>query len=99
MDLVSFVKALFNFQTPREIVDSPSDIQAHKGDATTSSSDDHAYIRGNIENRGPCPGLNSLANQGWMYVAIRLPLFLKADNYPIATGMARTSPLLKLKRL
>lgn len=29
---------------------------------------DHTYIRGDIENRSPCPGLNSLANQGYLQV-------------------------------
>lgn len=28
--------------------------------------DDHSYHRGPIEARGPCPGLNALANQGYM---------------------------------
>lgn len=28
--------------------------------------DDHTYIRGDIEQRGPCPGLNALANQGYL---------------------------------
>ncbi|KAK0630975.1 Chloroperoxidase [Bombardia bombarda] len=28
--------------------------------------EDHAYVRGNIANRGPCPGLNALANQGYL---------------------------------
>ncbi|KAK3368589.1 Chloroperoxidase [Podospora didyma] len=28
--------------------------------------EDHAYVRGNISGRGPCPGLNSLANQGYL---------------------------------
>jgi Peroxidase, family 2 len=27
---------------------------------------DHTYIRGDIANRGPCPGLNALANQGYL---------------------------------
>jgi len=27
---------------------------------------DHAYIRGDIADRGPCPGLNALANQGYL---------------------------------
>jgi len=27
---------------------------------------DHAYIKGDIANRGPCPGLNALANQGYL---------------------------------
>jgi len=31
-----------------------------------NSNDDHAYIRGDPENRGPCPGLNALANQGYL---------------------------------
>jgi hypothetical protein len=24
------------------------------------------YVRGNIQDRGPCPALNSLANQGYL---------------------------------
>ncbi|KAL8947243.1 MAG: hypothetical protein Q9222_006457 [Ikaeria aurantiellina] len=28
--------------------------------------EDHVYIRGDVENRGPCPGLNALANQGYL---------------------------------
>jgi len=28
--------------------------------------EDHTYIRGDIANRGPCPGLNALANQGYL---------------------------------
>lgn len=31
------------------------------------SSEDHVYIRGDIVDRGPCPGLNALANQGFLY--------------------------------
>ena len=30
------------------------------------ADEDHTYIRGDIENRGPCPGLNALANQGYL---------------------------------
>ena len=30
---------------------------------------DHKYIRGDVETRGPCPGLNALANQGYLYVS------------------------------
>jgi hypothetical protein len=39
-----------------------------KGQKPTNSqsNDDHAYIRGDIANRGPCPGLNALANQGYL---------------------------------
>lgn len=29
---------------------------------------DYAYVRGELENRGPCPGLNALANQGYLYL-------------------------------
>jgi Peroxidase, family 2 len=32
----------------------------------SQSNEDHAYIRGDITNRGPCPGLNALANQGYL---------------------------------
>lgn len=28
--------------------------------------ENHTYIRGESENRGPCPGLNALANQGYL---------------------------------
>jgi hypothetical protein len=45
-----------------------------KGEATDSQSDDHSYIRGNIVDRGPCPGLNALANQGYLCVSAALPL-------------------------
>jgi len=40
--------------------------QKQKGEITISPSDDHSYIRGNIADRGPCPGLNALANQGYL---------------------------------
>jgi hypothetical protein len=30
---------------------------------------DHAYIKGHTAQRGPCPGLNALANHGFLYVA------------------------------
>lgn len=28
--------------------------------------EDHSYMRLNIVDRAPCPGLNSLANQGYL---------------------------------
>ncbi|KAK5207321.1 hypothetical protein LTR99_007274 [Exophiala xenobiotica] len=37
-----------------------------KSQAPASINDDHTYIKGNIESRGPCPGLNALANQGYL---------------------------------
>jgi hypothetical protein len=36
-----------------------------KGESTDHS---YEYIRGDISTRGPCPGLNALANQGYLYV-------------------------------
>jgi len=31
-----------------------------------TKQDDHVYIRGNIADRGPCPALNALSNQGYL---------------------------------
>ncbi len=33
---------------------------------TELATEDHVYVRGNINDRGPCPGLNALANQGYL---------------------------------
>ncbi|KAG9525022.1 Cloroperoxidase, partial [Aureobasidium melanogenum] len=33
---------------------------------TNSKGGDHYYTRGEITDRGPCPGLNALANQGYL---------------------------------
>lgn len=38
-----------------------------------AEEEDHTYIRGRIEDRGPCPGLNSLANHGYLYIFQILP--------------------------
>lgn len=35
--------------------------------AKSLEDEDHRYIRGEVENRSPCPGLNALANQGFLY--------------------------------
>ncbi|EQL03988.1 Chloroperoxidase [Ophiocordyceps sinensis CO18] len=35
-------------------------------DSRTDSRTEHEYIRGNAEDRGPCPALNALANQGYL---------------------------------
>ena len=44
-----------------------------KGDPPKSLDDeDHTYIKGGQINRGPCPGLNALANQGWLFVVNHL---------------------------
>jgi hypothetical protein len=57
--------------------------------------EDHAYVRGNIENRGPCPGLNSLANQGYLYVGRILHAFCRylSDIHP-GPAMGKTLPYL-----
>ncbi|KAK3939312.1 Chloroperoxidase [Diplogelasinospora grovesii] len=36
------------------------------GEIATIKEEDHTYMKGNIADRGPCPGLNSLANQGYL---------------------------------
>jgi hypothetical protein len=35
---------------------------------TNSKGGDHHYTRGEITDRSPCPGLNALANQGYLFV-------------------------------
>ena len=35
-----------------------------------TDNEDHTYIKGDIENRGPCPGLNALANMGYLYAQV-----------------------------
>jgi hypothetical protein len=35
---------------------------------TNSKGGDHYYARGNITDHGPCPGLNSLSNSGYLFV-------------------------------
>jgi len=37
-----------------------------KTKAKLANHEDHTYIKGDPEHRGPCPGLNALANQGWL---------------------------------
>jgi hypothetical protein len=51
----------------KSVVTSPFQKKGQKP-ADSQSSDDHAYIRGDVANRGPCPGLNALANQGYLYL-------------------------------
>ena len=54
-----------------EIVKSAFTTASSELPAERDSSDDdgHRYIRGDPETRSPCPGLNALANQGYMYVS------------------------------
>ena len=41
-------------------------FQKSQNESLKDAEEDHAYIRGDVENRGPCPGLNALANQGYL---------------------------------
>ncbi|KAF2728159.1 Cloroperoxidase [Polyplosphaeria fusca] len=53
--LFSFLKSIFTFTS-----------QERKKAIAKAQQADHAYIRGDIGDRGPCPGLNALANQGYL---------------------------------
>lgn len=50
------------------ILKSTFQLWAKKPQAEISQirSENHDYIRGDIANRGPCPGLNALANHGYL---------------------------------
>lgn len=63
---------------------------------TNSKGSDHYYARGNITDRGPCPGLNSLSNSGFLSVHHRLVCTHELTHTALA--MARTSPCLKSKK-
>jgi hypothetical protein len=36
------------------------------GTASNNGKTDNYYVRGSIRDRGPCPALNALANQGYL---------------------------------
>lgn len=61
LTLFSFLKGLVTFRS-----------QAQTQEIAKAQQADHEYVRGNIVNRGPCPGLNALANQGYLYVGCPL---------------------------
>ena len=69
LTITNIIKNLFTggFQKKSKI-QSPSDVE-----------EDHAYIRGDIENRGPCPGLNALANQGYLCLPLNSSHFIELD--------------------
>lgn len=48
---------------------------------TNSKGGDHYYTRGNITDRGPCPGLNALANQGYLFVNENISPTINTDTY------------------
>jgi hypothetical protein len=64
------------------------------GSAKKPESTDHSYeyIRGPIEERGPCPGLNALANQGYLYApSLHLKTFSRSSHQPATVpAMAKT---------
>ncbi|KAI6715197.1 hypothetical protein JHW43_002315 [Diplocarpon mali] len=55
LSFVNVVKGLFTFGS--------KETQTAK--IVNSEAEDHVYVRGNISDRGPCPALNALANQGY----------------------------------
>jgi hypothetical protein len=67
LGIFSLIKAIFGFGSSNTAIN-------------TTKDEDHTYIRGPMEGRGPCPGLNSLANQGFLYVLIPMHSFLPANN-------------------
>jgi hypothetical protein len=36
------------------------------GNVSNNGKTDNYYVRGSIRDRGPCPALNALANQGYL---------------------------------
>lgn len=68
----------------------------NKNVLTNSKGGDHYYVRGNITDRGPCPGLNSLSNSGFLSVHHRLVRMHELTHTALAT--AKTSPCLKLRK-
>ena len=81
--LSSFLKTIFTFGS-RERSKEIARIQ----------QEDHSYDRGNIDNRGPCPGLNSLANQGYLYVTRLTALKYIGTDSLTCPAMDKTSVLL-----
>jgi len=53
--LFSFLKGIVNFRS-----------RERSQEIAQTQQVEHGYVRGNIVNRGPCPGLNALANQGYL---------------------------------
>ncbi|KUJ14009.1 Cloroperoxidase, partial [Mollisia scopiformis] len=53
LGIINFIKGLLG-------------LASSKPNPAFKDDDDNKYIRGPIGNRGPCPGLNSLANSGYI---------------------------------
>jgi hypothetical protein len=58
LNILSILKGLFAFWS--------HGLNQQTRAITDNQPEDHSYIRGNIFDRGPCPGLNALANQGYL---------------------------------
>jgi hypothetical protein len=58
LGLIDLIKGVLTFNTSAK----------NKPVLTNSKGGDHYYARGNITDRGPCPGLNSLSNSGYLLV-------------------------------
>lgn len=80
--IFSFLKSIVNFRS-----------RERSQEIAQTQQMDHEYIRGNIANRGPCPGLNALANQGYLYVGCLLQAFFVAILTAVCTDpeMGKTS--------
>jgi hypothetical protein len=87
LGLTDLIKGLLTFNVPAK----------NKDVLTNSKGSDHYYARGNITDRGPCPGLNSLSNSGYLSVH-QYPMKMQ-ELTPTALAMAKTSPCLKSKKL
>ncbi|KAI9054269.1 hypothetical protein LZ554_001437 [Drepanopeziza brunnea f. sp. 'monogermtubi'] len=59
LNFTSVLKGLFTFGSTTA-AEPPAKIVNSDGE------NDHVYIRGDISDRGPCPALNALANQGYL---------------------------------
>jgi hypothetical protein len=86
LGLIDLIKGLLTFNGSAK----------NKPVLTNSKGGDHYYARGNITDRGPCPGLNSLSNSGYLFVHCNPVHMQKLTSTALA--MAKTSPCLKSKK-
>lgn len=87
LSLTDLIKGLLTFN-----------VSAEKNKVLANSKGgDHYYARGNITDRGPCPGCNALANSGFLFVHRCLIHMHKLT--PTALAMGKTSPSLKSRKL
>ncbi|KAF3910173.1 Chloroperoxidase [Orbilia brochopaga] len=55
LTITNIVKSAISFGIPKPDKSSPE-----------QGEDEHVYIKGDVSSRSPCPGLNALANQGYL---------------------------------